>query len=341
MYDVHVSATYSVISLTSKQAGRIGLPIALELNNNGYQVTIFTRDAKHLTVLPTAIKIQQVDYDSERSLVGALHDQDALVSAVAMSAISNQPRMIDAAIAAGVKYFIPAEYTVNSRDAAAQGQPMMSSVVAMQKYLATKEDRISWFVINCGALLEFVLDHPVILNFDKRTATLWDGGEGAISLSNIPLLARAVSAVLKQPERVADHRLKVHGGTVTQTRALEIAKQAAAGEWTAQEGDSQAAFSASMKSLTDVKSLAPEQLMAAMLTAYNAASFGKRCEGHFESAYQEVDNAWLGITDFTSGETEKAIRDKAVSSGEKSAGSERESLSDVTGELAAIHKRKK
>jgi hypothetical protein len=68
-------------------------------------------------------------------------------------------------------------------------QPMMSSVVAIQDYLATIEDEISWFVMNYGASLKFVLDHPVILDFDKCSATLWDGGEGAISLSDIPLLA--------------------------------------------------------------------------------------------------------------------------------------------------------
>jgi hypothetical protein len=110
----------------------------------------------------------------------------------------------------------------------------VSSAVAIQDYLATKQDDISWFVINCGALLDFVLDHPVILDFDKRSATLWDGGEGSISLSDVPLSARAVSAVLKQPDRVVDHRVKVHGGIITQNQALEIAQQASAGYWTAQ-----------------------------------------------------------------------------------------------------------
>jgi saccharopine dehydrogenase-like NADP-dependent oxidoreductase len=118
--------------LTDEQAGRIGLPILLGLSKSGYQVTVLTRDATHLKDLPPEIKIQQVDYDSDAPLVEALQNQDAIISTVAMSAISSQPRMIDAAIAAGVRIFIPAEYTVNSRDASAQLQPMMSSVVAIQ-----------------------------------------------------------------------------------------------------------------------------------------------------------------------------------------------------------------
>lgn len=249
--------------------------------------------------------------------------------------------MIDAAIAAGVKLFIPAEYTVNSRDTLAQAQPMMASVVAIQKYLATKEDQIAWFVINCGALLEFVLDHPVILDIDNHAATLWDGGEGAISLSNIPLLARAVSAVLKQPDRVVDHRLKVHGGTITQNRALEIAKQTSIQEWTTEQADSQTAYTAAFKSLSDGSAKTQGQLMAVLLTAYNAASFG-RCDGHFESAYAEPDNDWLGVKEFADGETEEAIKQRVikVEHGGAADGDHLESLSDVTGELAAIHARK-
>ena len=249
--------------------------------------------------------------------------------------------MIDAAIAAGVKLFIPAEYTVNSRDTLAQAQPMMASVVAIQKYLATKEDQIAWFVINCGALLEFVLDHPVILDIDNHAATLWDGGEGAISLSNIPLLARAVSAVLKQPDRVVDHRLKVHGGTITQNRALEIAKQVSVHEWTTEQANSQRAYAAAFKSLSDGSAKTQEQLMAVLLTAYNAASFG-RCDGHFESAYAEPDNDWLGVKEFADGETEEAIKQRVikVEHGGAADGDHLESLSDVTGELAAIHARK-
>jgi hypothetical protein len=310
----------------------------LELNKAGNEVTLLTRDVTKSKDLPADIRLQQVDYNSDMSLSQALEGQDALISTVVMSAISNQPRMIDAAITAGVKLFIPAEYTANSRDVQAQAQPLMSSVVAIQRYLATKEDQISWFVVNCGALLEFVMDHPVILDFDNRTATLWDGGEGAISLSNIPLLAQAVSAVLKQPDRVANHRVKVHGGTITQNRALEIAEQASTGEWKAAQADSQGPYTASMRMLSDGSSKTQEQLLAAMLTAYNAAAFG-RCDGHFEAAYVEPNNAWLGIAEFGNGEIEEAIEKKVIDSerGGTTDGNRLESLGEITGELAAIH----
>ena len=321
------------------QAGRIGGPVVDELVKAGYDVTILTRDPAGLAEkFSTARKIQ-VDYESDASLQQALNGHDALVSTVAMSAIANQKRMIDAAIAAGVKYFIPAEYTVNSRDAKAQAQPMMASVVDIQRYLTTKDDQIAWFVVNCGALLEFVLDHPVLLDFDNQVATLWDGGDGAISLSDIPLLARAIATALRQPERVLDHRLRVHGGTITQKRALELAKQYSPKPWTVRHADSQSAYDKAMQGLQSALPADQSELMKNLMIMYTAATFGK-CEGHFESAYESPDNAWLGVDTFSDNEIEHAIQKRVTvgSWASQSATVEQESLKDVSGGLAATFK---
>jgi hypothetical protein len=143
---------------------------------------------------------------------------------------------------------------------------------------------------------------------------------------------------LKQPDRVVDHRVKVHGGIITQNQALEIAQQASAGDWTAQHAVSQEAYSTSIESLNAGTANTSTKLMAAMLTAYNAASFGS-CNGHFESAYTEPDNSWLGVEEFVDGETVEAIRKKAAGAlyGNGPGGVQLESLTDVTGELATIH----
>jgi uncharacterized protein YbjT (DUF2867 family) len=74
--------------MTSHQAGRIGLPILLELHKSGYQVTVLTQDATRLQGLPANVKIQHVDYDSDDSLIQALQDQDALI--VATSTLSRR-----------------------------------------------------------------------------------------------------------------------------------------------------------------------------------------------------------------------------------------------------------
>lgn len=92
-----------------------------------------------------------------------------------MSAITNQKVMIDAAIEAGVKHFIPAEYTVATRDPRAQWIPIYSTVLDVEHYLQEREKQIDWSVVQCGAMIEFSFDYPFILDFDDAIATLWDG----------------------------------------------------------------------------------------------------------------------------------------------------------------------
>ena len=318
------------------QAGRIGGPVVDELANAGFDVTVLTRDPAHVQGKSSNARTVQVDYDSDSSLAEALKGQDALVSTVAMSAIGNQKRMIDVAINAGVKYYIPAEYTVNSRAPNAQAQPMMASVVQIQKVLEARGDKIAWFVVNCGALLEFVLDHPVLLDFNNQQATLWDGGDGAISLSDIPLLARAVAAALQKPEKVVDHRLRVHGGSITQNRALELAQQHSQQTWKVNHAQSQPAYTSAMEQVMSGATGDQGELMKALMTAYNAATFGT-CDGHFESAYVNPDNGWLGVDTFRKNEIEEAIRRRVTvgTYAAQSATADQESLGDVTRDIAA------
>jgi hypothetical protein len=105
-----------------------------------------------------------------------------------------------------------------------------------------------------------------------------------------------------------------------------------------QHADSQSAYSASIEALNAGQADTPMKLMAAMLTVYKAASFGT-CDGHFESAYREADNSWLGVGEFIDGEIVEAVRKKAAgaSHGSRPDSVQLENLSNVTGELAATH----
>lgn len=109
--------------------------------------------------------------------------------------------MIDAAIAAGIKFIIPAKFIVETRNPIARRLPILASVIDIQDYLATREDQVEWCVINCGACIEFVSDLAFIVDFQNRLATLWDGGEGRLSLGTISIAAKAVAGVLKAPEK--------------------------------------------------------------------------------------------------------------------------------------------
>lgn len=313
------------------QKGRIGTPIVHALARAGLETTVLTRSAQALQNLPVGVLVREVDYDSNDSLKNALQGQDAVVSTVAMSAIANQKRMIDAAIDVGVKFFIPAEFTVESRHPDARRLPLLASIIDIQDYLTTQQGRISWAVINSGAAMEFAFDPPFILDFDHHAATLWDGGDGAVSLSNFDIIAEAVVGVLKQPHRVQDHCVHVHGATLTQKEALRIARKYSTDQWTVVERDAAAAVAESMAVINSGSDMGAGKLMGTMLTLYSAMAFGT---GHFDGAYKNPDNAWLGVMSTIDGDAIDDAINHRLTKG-KAGHATGENLTDVADQLGA------
>ena len=85
------------------------LPQLLKSNFNVTVVTRGTSSAK----FPTGTKIAKSDF-SLGSLTEVFNDQDAVISMLPIIALSDQGVVIDAAIAAGVKRFIPSKYGSDS-----------------------------------------------------------------------------------------------------------------------------------------------------------------------------------------------------------------------------------
>ena len=136
----HQCYNFIVLTISRAQKGRIGTPVVLALAKAGFETTVLTRSAQALQGLPDGVQVREVDYDSDDSLKSVLQGQDAVVSTLAMSAITNQKRIIDAAISAGVKHFIPAEFTVESRHPDARRLPLLASVIDIQDYLTARQD---------------------------------------------------------------------------------------------------------------------------------------------------------------------------------------------------------
>merc|ERR1712098_788130 len=74
------------------------------LDSSKFNVTFLTRHESKAT-FPSAAKVVRVDYSSLQSLTSAFQGQGAIVSTLSALALSDQTRMIDAAIAAKVQEF--------------------------------------------------------------------------------------------------------------------------------------------------------------------------------------------------------------------------------------------
>jgi len=110
--------------------------------------------------------VHKTDF-SDSDLISAFRYQDAVVSAVGMGGFEGQKRLIDAVVKAGVKRFIPSEFSVNTRSAAVQELvPAFKAKAEVLDYLKTKEERgLSWTGIATGLLFDWVNRVPI---FGKR-----------------------------------------------------------------------------------------------------------------------------------------------------------------------------
>lgn len=124
---------------------------------NQFDVSVIARSSSKTTFPAAANIIRLPESPSHSDYVSALKGQDAIVSAVGYPAKLEEPRIIDAAIEAGVKRFIPSEYGINySLPAARALNPVFGAKGEVLDYLKTKEvEGLTWTVIPTGLWLDW------------------------------------------------------------------------------------------------------------------------------------------------------------------------------------------
>ena len=210
-------------------AGNLG-PAILDalLAAGSFEVTIITREGSNST-FPPGIKVIPVDYSSLDSLTTAFRGQDAVVSTLAMVALDTQTRMIDAAIAAGVKRFLPSEFGSDTYNPKSRALPVFHGKIVIQDYLErkSKESSLTYTPIITAGFFDFLLKLGMIINFKDRKATLYDGGDRRISVTRLSAIGTAVVGVLQHPEETKNRPVYVHEAVITQNQVLKIAQDAA------------------------------------------------------------------------------------------------------------------
>ncbi|KAI0128770.1 hypothetical protein BJ170DRAFT_580512 [Xylariales sp. AK1849] len=217
-------------------SGNIGKPIVEELQAAGFKVTALTRESSSST-FPPGVDVKKVDYESVDSLTTALQNQDAVVSAAATVAVGKQYPIIDAAIAAGVKRFIPSEFGINTRTVQHPGlKAILQGKVKALDYIIekTKENpSFTWTGVSNGLFFDWGL-RVGSLGFDKsaKSASIVDSGDTPFFASNLGFIGKAVAATLAKPEQTANKYLSIASFTLTQNQLLKIFEEESGGSWT-------------------------------------------------------------------------------------------------------------
>ena len=284
-------------------AGNLG-PAILDalLAAGSFDVTIITREGSSST-FPSGVKVVPVDYSSLESLTNAFRGQDAVVSTLAMVAMDTQTRMIDAAIAAGVKRFLPSEFGSDTYNPKSRSLPVFQGKVVIQDYLEkkSKESSLTYTPIVTAGFFDFLLKVGMIFNFKDRKATLYDGGDRPFSMTRLSGVGTAVVGVLQHPEETKNRPVYVHEVVVTQNQLLKIAQDAAPDKkWETQVVSTEKMEKDAYEGLTGPEEKRRPGLMYDFL--YRAI-FGEGYGGEFT----KVDNELLGVKMMSDEEVKKLV----------------------------------
>ncbi|KAK3395156.1 hypothetical protein B0H63DRAFT_556234 [Podospora didyma] len=270
-------------------------------------ITILTRSTpSSSTTYPPNVHIKVVDYTSVESLTSALTGVDAVISAVAPRSGAAQRNTIDAAAAAGVKFFIPSEFGLASNDAnlTHDFNQWAPKVADQQKLAALKADGVmDYALIFTGLFLDWGME-GFLLDLKNKSVQLWDGGNTPISLTTVASIGRAVVGVL-QGEVGTDGKkteVRVKDINLTQRRLYELAVEALGeGEdgWTVTEYDTVQAYDTAKE---NAKKGIPDREYAFLKRAVAAGVYGSVW------GEDEDDGEALGSREWTEREVVELIK---------------------------------
>ncbi|OIW34238.1 NAD(P)-binding protein [Coniochaeta ligniaria NRRL 30616] len=163
-------------------------------------VTVLQR-ASSKSRFPPSLKIITVsDTYPTSELIPAFKGQDAIINCMATFSVTDQYRIIDAAVAAGVRRYSPSEYGLNNARADAQAlSTVFAEKGAVQAYLRRKgeEGEIEWMSITCGMWVAWSVPHSFMgLDVAGRKMEILDDGEGRVSCTTEENTALAVVRAL-------------------------------------------------------------------------------------------------------------------------------------------------
>ncbi|KAK5188077.1 hypothetical protein LTR16_008793, partial [Cryomyces antarcticus] len=185
---------------------------------------------------PVLVKHYKVKLSDFAALTAAFKGQDLVISTGSGGDFELQARIIDAAIAAGVARFIPAEFGHDSRNERVQERlPPSKQRALVIEYLQSKaiEGDIEWTALAVGVLLDERL-RSGDLGFELawQSATVHGTGDEHFAATSFERVGVAVASILLRWEDVKDRYLYCSGCSVTANEIVRALEKVTGKEWT-------------------------------------------------------------------------------------------------------------
>ncbi|KIV78827.1 hypothetical protein PV11_06437 [Exophiala sideris] len=217
-------------------SGNLGsIILSALLHEKAFEVTVVTRESGSAS-FPPDLSVVRTAY-TESELVRAFAGHDAVICAVGATGFLDQKVFIDAAIKAGVKRFIPSEFSSNTQSEAVRRLvPVFEPKKMVLDYLKGEESSgLTWTGLATGILFDWAFQVG-FLGFDRVTkkAEIWDDGNVAFSASIQEDFGKAIIGILTHPAETANQYLYVSSVTTTQRAILDVIQFQTGQGWTVQ-----------------------------------------------------------------------------------------------------------
>lgn len=286
--------------------GALGPHILNALLDQKFEVTVLTREGSN-SKFPESVKTAVVDYNNVGSLTAALKGQDAVISTLAAVALPLQTNLIDAAIEAKVKRFIPSEFGCDLRNERARNLPIFADKNAIRAYLEQKTQgtSLTYSYIYNSAFLDYCIDVTLLIDLKNKKLDLLDDGNRSSTVTPLPFVAKATAAVLKHPDETKNRAVLVHGAKLSQRKLLELSQRVVGSEgWQITEVSTEKGEEEARKNFKEN----PQDVMGWMFGFLRRAIYA---EGYGGDLSEDNDNELLGLKVLTDDEIVEVIRSVA------------------------------
>ncbi|KAK8065784.1 hypothetical protein PG997_012531 [Apiospora hydei] len=220
--------------------GDLGAPMLKVLIAAGtfHIMVVQRRSSKSAPPPDPSVRIVTVDDDmSLESLREALQGQDAVIASFRPRDVDVHLRLADAAAAAGVKRFVPADFGScdSSSERVQELVPLFLAKVRVRERLqklAAEKPGFTWTSLVTGHLFDWGLRENFLhFNLKTRTADILDDGKYRSSTSTLERVSEAVVKVLQNEEVGRNKMLFVQSFCVSQLDVLASLEKATGDKW--------------------------------------------------------------------------------------------------------------
>lgn len=202
------------------------------IESGKFNVTVVKRESSSAS-FGDSVAVRPVDLSSVDSVTAAFEGQDAVVSTVGTPGLQAQEILVKAAVAAGVKRFLPSDFGCDLANPKAAALPVFKYKLNIHKVLreaaAAKPDFTYTLVCN-NAFLDWGLEKNFLLNWKDSKPKLFDGGNKLFSATSLDSVGQAVVGILSHPEETKNRFVYVKDIDISQNQLLAIAKKVEPGK---------------------------------------------------------------------------------------------------------------